>query len=133
MALNIPLLRKSVEWVETQEQLAGSKRHWFQGSWTKKLMDHAQQDLNDPYCGSAMCVAGKVSFDAGWKPVWYEEDDGGTEYADNATKNGVEMSIDLIARNELGITYEQSEALFAGYNDASDIRRVAESIAGQRL
>ena len=132
MALNIPLLRKQVEWVEAQEQRAGSERHWFQSSWTKGLIGLAQQDLNDPYCGSAMCVAGKVSFDAGWKPIWDQEADG-HKYAVYAAKGGVTMSIDQIAQDELGITIEQAELLFAGYNNASDIRTYAEAIAGERL
>ena len=131
---NIPLLRKTVEWVEEQAALADTKRRWYQGTWWEVEVDvaNAQQDMNDPLCGTAMCFAGKVAYDAGWTPILSEQD-GEYRYADEATKNGVTQSISIVAQDLLGIDDEQASDLFSGSNNASRIRQIAEYIAGERL
>lgn len=135
MEVNIPLLRKVVEWVESQEALAFSKdRRWYQGAWFRKDRDadQAVQDRNDPMCGTAMCVAGKVAFDAGWKPV-YVDHGGEYLYADDATKGGVTKPIEEIAAAELGLPWEVADELFGADNTAEHIREIAEHIAGEAL
>jgi hypothetical protein len=130
--MNIPLLRKAVEWVEEQDALATSKRKWYQGSWAQKRIDAAQENVNDPFCHTAVCVAGKIALDAGWVPVWDDQNEA-MFYADRATKNGVTLPIEHIAARELGLDVEDANDLFDGNNQAADIRMIAESIAGERL
>ena len=131
---NIPLLRKTVEWVEAQAKLAEEKREWNQGSWYVEdpAIIAAKQDINDPVCGTAMCFAGKVAHDAGWIPI-FDDSNGELRYASEATKGGKFAEIERIAIDELGIDIDQAEDLFSVYNDAERIRTIAEEIAGERL
>ncbi len=129
---NIHLLRKNVEWVENQVTLAETKRRWYQAAWTRKEVVAAQQDINDPYCETAMCFAGKVSWDAGWTPI-FDDKDSDYRYASTATKDGVVMEIERIAMNELGISDSEADDLFESDNTAQDIRDIAEHIAGEAL
>lgn len=134
MEVNIPLLRKVVEWVEEQESLALADRRWYQGAWFRKVKDEAIQNINDPMCGTAMCVAGKIAFDDGWIPeVVVVNSTDPYRYAEVATKGGETRPIDAIAADLLGIDEYDANELFAGDNSARDIRRIAEGIAGQRL
>ena len=133
--VNVPLLRKMVEWVEAQDNLADSKRRWYQGSWYKKRIEDAIEDRNDPYCNTAMCIAGKVAANAGWKPVYdasYDSEDLFV-YASTATKHGQVETIERIGAAELGLDTDDAERLFHGDNDADRIRLIAEEIAGERL
>lgn len=136
MEVNIPLLRKVVEWVESQEALAYSEdRRWYQGAWFRKdeAKARAVQDLNDPMCGTTMCVAGKIVHDAGWKPVYYEVHGEDFAYADEAKKGDIALPIHEIAAAELGLTEDEAHELFDGSNDAEHVRLIAEHLAGERL
>jgi hypothetical protein len=113
--IDVPLLRKMVEWVEEQAQLPESVRVWDQGAWG---------------CGTAMCVAGKVCYDAGWTFGQYDGQivkDGKSSYAWNE------------APRLLGLTPAQAQSLFIGTIadtpalTAAAVRRVSENIAGERL
>lgn len=123
--INIPLLRKTVEWVEEQDTLSprtNPERVWNQRTWYESIA------LGDIFglgwsCGTAMCFAGKVAIEAGWEPVGQS----------HVKRGEVLMHIDDAARLELGISENDSEYLFEGDNTAEDIRRIAENIAGERL
>lgn len=117
MEPNVPLLRKIVEWVEEQDQLPEG-REWYQGGWFTIKRDA-------PWCGTAMCVAGKVALDAGWKQ---RRGTGSRVVRDNE-----EGSANDVARDLLGLNDWQAEQLFSGGNDVIDIRRFAEKFAGERL
>jgi hypothetical protein len=128
-----------VEWAEEQDALADTKKHWYQGSWARRNIDAAVQNRDDPYCNTAMCIAGKVAFDAGWKLVFEADstevmDDGVTyEFAFNATKDGEIKSISTVGQIELGLTDGEADRLFDGNNSAEDIRYVAEAITNELL
>lgn len=123
MEPNVPLLRKVVEWVEWQDQLKEGKE-WYQGTWFYQNFYEA----DDRWCDSAMCVAGKVATDAGWILV-------GQDLSRSlVTKDGYyPKAVWDVAAELLGLEEETANKLFDGSNDAADIRRIAEEIAGERL
>lgn len=121
MEPNIPLLRKVVEWVEWQDQLEEGKE-WYQGTWF-----HQNYFAEEEWCDSAMCVAGKVVTDAGW--VLVKQDLSRSLVA----KNGYMEAVWDVAAELLGLDDITAGNLFDGGNEAHDIRRIAEEIAGERL
>ena len=131
--IDIPKLRKLVEWVEEQDVLAESDRVWDQELWFHQdrsvvVAIEALHNKYDPYCGTSMCAAGKLAFDDGWKPVW--DSDG---HSDRAEKDGVEKYYSQIGAEVLGLAYEAEYELFNANNNAGDIRAIAEDYAGERL
>lgn len=134
--VNIPLLRKMVEWVETEEKLPSVKRTWYQGTWFRERIPNLVSDVvnlkEQGYCGTNMCIAGKIVEDAGWEfvdPV----PNGAFKYCYGATKDGVFKPIREVAGDELGLDREKANQLFQGWNRAPDLRRIAERYAGERL
>ena len=139
--LNVPLIRKGVDWVLEQNALADDheNRQWDQATWAtldrnvlKAAM--AAQNRHDPMCGTSMCLAGFVAYITGWK--FHFPLDLNYEGADRAVKDGIARDIPMIAIDELGITREQADTLFAPSNSAEDIQYYAEQIveaAGDRL
>ena len=134
--VNIPLLRKAVEWVEFQATLPEIDREWYQARYIAppEIMamnliqvalettahDYRQQlQVLTNHCGTAYCVAGYVGQLA--------SDD--YKYADQVG----DVHVSEFARQELGLTLEESQRLFAGENDAGAVRRIAEAIAGEAL
>jgi hypothetical protein len=111
-------------------------REWYQGTW---LLDQEQRALNLAYyvswpqhltiaakiehaCGTTHCVAGKIAADLDER------------YANDTEVDGVHVA--EFAANALGIDFEDNASpggLFWGGNDAVDVRRIAESLAGERL
>ncbi len=143
--VNIPLLRKGVEWVEEQDALRelGQNSFWDQEFWMMRrwqgaeldsleLLNLAQDQLKEHWCDSGMCFAGKIAFDAGWKPVYADD---ASEVADSATKEGVPGTsfIRAVAQKLLGLDWWEADRLFEGTNTAADIREIAEDLAGERL
>jgi hypothetical protein len=126
-----------VEWAETEEQLA-TDRTWYQAVWAlsmKEKLDYSRDWLQNQSalysCGTAMCLAGKVALDAGWKFVIPQSDiDQGIE---DVRKDGSRRSISEVAREELGLTRAQANTLFGPDNKAADIRQIAERFAGEKL
>lgn len=125
--VNIPLLRKAVEWAEAEAAKPVELCQWEQGVWQttpetqvwarNRLIDKPQ--INDQWviraaaktedCGTCYCIAGYV-----------------------------EVLHDLPARGDkaaelLGISRGAAFSLFDGDNTIEDVRRIAESIAGERL
>lgn len=136
--VNIPLLRKAVEWVEQEAAKPAIDREWFQGAWVSTPEDlaheladglarsvdvYAVSEALEPHCGTAFCLAGYVGqmLDA--------------RYAAVDTVDGVHVSD--FAAVALGVDHEPGEGeripLFHSENTAADVRRIAESIAGERL
>lgn len=117
-AVNVPLLRKMVEWVEAEEQRS-ENREWDQTVWF---------DLrtNQAWCGTVACIAGKIALMEGWKPVNVIK--GGL-----VAKGGEQMLASRVAARALGITYSDIWQLFAEDLTAAEIRAAAEEIAGERL
>ena len=134
---NIPLIRKATEWAEEQEQLVGL-RMWNQDFWFRTLdRQLAKQNIHDPLCESAMCIAGFVVHTLGYIFDFDEAsvlDETGYYCASYANHpDGSTGSISSIAQRELGINDEQARILFDGPNSAADIRRISEEIAGEAL
>jgi len=134
---NIPLLRKAVEWVEEQDALPEIDREWWQGGYVTPpnyMADHLvrmvwnsdgtrvnNEQLNQirAHCGTAYCVAGWVGMHAD------------SRYTTTDVVDGIHVR--YVAITELGLTDEQAGALFDGSNSATQVRRIAEKIAGEKL
>lgn len=118
--VNIPLLRKAVEWAEAEA--AKPNGLWLQKWWVSPA------DTSDSYlmalrqahgltedCGTAYCIAGYVCHVEGIETGQHAEE----------------------AARLLGIDPGKSSAafipLFAAGNTIEDVRRIAEDIAGERL
>lgn len=131
MKPNIPLLRKTVEWVEEQEELLRrvddgetdvlSLVHWDQETWYEETS----------ICGAVYCFAGKIALDEGWVPTLKQRPD--TSFSLLMIKDDEVRQVSQIAADALGISFYQAEPLFNGGNSAARIREVAEGIAGEKL
>lgn len=150
--VNIPLLRKAVEWAEEQEQLDELERQWEQASWLKSKYDKAvdwmysqsavtlgqvrvintQRFLEQhPECGTSYCIAGYVAQLV--DPAYMEDEYGGQEDVDGLGSEA-EFHSSKVAQRALGLTTSQAQMLFDGDNArAYDIRHIAETIAGEPL
>ena len=153
--LNVPLLRKMVDWVKEQSTLAEDDRDWNQEAWAfRHHLDqikldqdwikldqdwikvlNAKRDVLDPMCGTSVCVAGKIALDAGWDFDFGDGDVSG-RVAEWAKKGDEYQRIEHIAMRELGINDAQADYLFGSDNEAEDIEQIAEEFAeaaGERL
>jgi hypothetical protein len=139
--VNIPLLRKGLEWVEWQDTLPLIDSEWNQGDFvidpevkafimiagerfrSENRMTSGEMDALvtrvAPHCGTAYCFAGYVG----------QLEDG--RYATRDEVDGIHVG--LFAQEQLGITDDQAEALFSADNTAHDIRSICEDIAGEPL
>lgn len=120
--VNVPLLRKAVEWVEEQAALPVETRTWFQGDWVvteaRRLRDHG----HSAGCGTSYCVAGWVASQA------YPE----LADSQSALVGDEVLYTSEVAAELLGLT-SYDHTLFWGGNSAADIRRIAEELAGEKL
>ena len=121
--VNVPLLRKAVEWVEAQAELEVTERQWMQGAWTVPEEHRVQQMNHAPGCGTAYCVAGYIG-------QLLNED-----YAqyDWATLDGEPMHVSDFAEKQLGLSGRQAYTLFEAGNSPERIRALAEEYAGGSL
>lgn len=156
--VNIPLLRKAVEWVEEEAQKPLIDRRWYQDDWVRRPDQRADDITNQvaaecdavarfefdferveevlaEHCGTAYCVAGYIGQMLDKR------------YEKSTVVDGVHVSV--FAADALGIQYEtvpvidmydaketHCEAvvdLFNGWNDAETIRAFAEQYAGEKL
>lgn len=113
MDVNVPLLRKTLDWAYGQYQLAerGLPSEWTQGDWI--LRSSATE------CGTTCCIAGKIALEAGWKPTMPLL--GGGE----VQRDGEVAFVADVAQRELGLTGGQAEELFAGANTIERLYRLA--------
>lgn len=121
--VNIPLLRKAVEWVEAEAKRPATERQWYQKNWvtpeSRKILDDQSALVN--HCGTAYCVAGYVGQLV--DPAFINSD----WTADR------DVHVSDVAMEALGLTSGQAGRLFHANNTAEDVRRIAEEIAGERL
>lgn len=115
--LNVPLLRKAVEWVEAESQ-RGPESEWVQAHWYSEKKSS---------CGTAYCVAGYVAQLDGARFDW---DAGGKLFH---PETGARMSVSEYAREKLGLSPREAGELFCGTNSAVTIRRFAERFAREKL
>jgi hypothetical protein len=137
--LNVPLLRKTVEWAESEAAKPRELCEWYQDSWASENEgffdyydenDEYQTYVKDPSCGTCFCIGGYV---AHLTLQQGEHIAGSFIYRGNRE---VESIADRAAR-ELGIVTEPGRAgylaLFAAGNTIEDVRIHAEELAGERL
>lgn len=128
--VNIPLLRKAVEWAEAEAAKPAELREWEQNWWVL-TPEERQRRREAPYsaeygdteraayykapeCGTSYCIAGYVAAQQG------------------CTEHG--FNVAAVAADALGIDLAVAESsLFEGGNTIEDVRRIAESLAGERL
>ena len=128
--VNVPLLRKAVEWAEAEAAKPIELSEWEQGAYVadKESQDiwrrqyaskgeappvdewHGRLALKAPECGTCYCIAGYV-----------------------AQMQGDLSNTSVLAATTLGLTEDQADDLFHDDNTIEDVRRIAESIAGERL
>lgn len=129
--VNIPLLRKAVEWAEAEAAKPETESAWDQGNWVrtpverlKQMSSEARQEYAE--CGTTYCIAGYVT--AGIQ---------GMQFDDGYTEDGEHIAV--VAADLLGIAPPEDcispepGHLFHMWNDAAEVRRIAEDIAGERL
>lgn len=126
--VNIPLLRKAVEWVEAEALKPISEREWYQASWRRPETVEVWDEVSEKYvahCGTAYCVAGYVGqlVNPEYQKSDWLKNEGGTPV----------MHVSTAAKEALGLTTDQADRLFDAGNDVKDVRRIAEEIAGERL
>lgn len=104
--LNIPLLRKQLEWADSENAKAkrGEQSEWDQTAW----------------CGTSCCIAGHTALDLGWQHI----------DTTAAVKGDVVSGVRDIAKAGLGLTSCEADLLFAGDNDIDTLWSVAREITG---
>lgn len=109
---NLPLLRKAVEWAESEARKPVEESEWSQ------LYFETPGWKIDRACSTAYCIAGYIAH------VIANDDD--RMYGDTE---------DFVARSLLGISYDdawdpcEEGGLFRAGNSIEDVRRIAEQIA----
>lgn len=129
--VNIPLLRKAVEWAEAEnakglDAVGRPLGEWYQGDWhTNKSwwVEYSTHDTTNT-CGTAYCIAGYVG--QLLEPAFQKSD-----YLHENTED--EIHVSKFAQEALGLTNDQASSLFAGGNDIERIRELAEKFSGEKL
>ena len=132
--VNVPLLRKALEWAEAEAAKPEGLCEWDQvrldpssgperAGWLRPTNSLEQAHVvannivarmhKDPACGTCYCIAGWVVYEV----------DGQVDL----------KTVEKRARELLGLTGTQSIRLFGGGNSIQDVRRIAEHLAGERL
>jgi hypothetical protein len=117
--VNIPLLRKAVEWAEAEAMKPPELCEWNQQMFVSGETATSRQRMGKATdCGTCYCIAGWVALQVGEDP------------------RGIDP--DSVAAKALGIPNNWldeglNEHLFDASNSIEDVRRIAESLAGERL
>lgn len=132
LTVNVPLLRKALEWVEYQASLPLIDREWRQEGFITLPENIAAMMLKFTpvyegtkleqvanHCGTAYCVAGYVG--QLLEPAYALDEFHGGQH------------VGEFAKQELGLTNGQADALFDGCNSAQTIRALCEQFAGEAL
>lgn len=125
--LNVPLLRKAVEWVEEQAALPEEQSEWYQGTW------RVDGEMLDRSCGTAYCMAGYIGqlLDERYRESQTVD---GMHVADFA---GEALGLERPGPGEMlagvGSMGHAFQPLFHASNTVEDIRRIAERLAGGPL
>lgn len=121
--VNIPLLRKAVEWAEAEAAKPEGESEWYQGFW-----------LSTPIgdCGTAYCIAGWVAQHVDPRYALRSAADG--VHACDIAGDALGLPNPEPSWVHMGLTGRHAmQPLFSGGNSIEDVRRIAESIAGERL
>lgn len=129
--INFPLLDEILAYVKAHPM------QWNQDDWFK-IVDLETgdvryesekvivQEINS--CGAAMCFAGHAALRMGFPAPpknngqsWSRKVDSDDDWADSE-------SVETFARNVLGLTADQGEALFAGNNTLQDLEDIIEAL-----
>jgi hypothetical protein len=138
VTVNVPLLRKTLDWAygEWQKAQRGEISEWFQNHWMIDTLDIAPRDINvsaavrsGAACGTSCCIAGKVAYDAGWRPAYSY----GSSYAAHPDKPGEKRLIRDVAEKLLGLNGWDSTDLFRGSNTIYDLYETAERITNGEI
>lgn len=133
MTINVPLLRKTLEWAYGEHLKAerGEVSEWSQGDWMAPTRDVQPWNLDredvdaavqeGTACGTACCIAGKVAYDEGWRPVAFQ---GGTI---TGRDGRVDSAFEVGARL-LGLNDGQAKDLFNGCNTIGELYWIAGGI-----
>jgi hypothetical protein len=109
--LNIPLLRKTMEYIEAHPE------KWDQGDWVSF----------GPTCKTTMCFAGTAAYLAGAVMV-----PGDIERC--TLPDGSRESIPGYAIEQLGLSDAQADAIFySGPNSPRELRELVEDVIGEKL
>jgi len=136
--VNIPLLRKAVEWAEAEAAKPIELSRWEQGVYVSTPEDQrdAVEELKwgrnsgtterlaskSPECGTCYCIAGYVA--QAVDPRFEDRD---------SIDEPEFITARTVATEALRLDFTQAGYLFDGGNTIEDVRRIAESIAGESL
>lgn len=114
--LNIPLLRKTIEYIEEHPD------EWAQDTWASKTN-----------CGTTMCFAGTAAFLAGATWLWGEGVDD-YESVGCIAPDGTRHTIENYATEELGLSVRQADYIFySSPKDVAEMRHIVEFAIGEKL
>lgn len=114
--VDVPLLRKVVEWAEVESSLPKDNRTWDQTWWARETT-----------CGTSMCLAGSIVALDGGEFNFHEGFDGSV--ANTARMpDGTTCSVRDYARRQLGLTHTEAAHLFASENTIEEIKIFANVI-----
>lgn len=133
--MNIEVLREAVAWVKQQEELARDRRAWDQTIWLRAdddgiIVADDRVEVPEHACGTTMCLAGKIVWDAGYR-VYEPDSDPLDTWAMFyiADGDGASVRIEDVAAEVLGVRQHETEELFYAGNGASEIESEAKSLA----
>jgi hypothetical protein len=129
--VDVPLLRKVVEWAEVEAQKPFMERRWYQDAYYMKdgdtIYNPERDDFDVVRCGTAFCIAGWTvaeTLGAG------EAMNSGGDVVDSKTGRFIRDCEDR-AREMLNISSDHG--LFDCGLTIEEVRRIAEKIAGESL
>ena len=138
--VNIPLLRKAVEWAEAEAAKPEIDREWYQGAFTLDPAEYAWALLDDlpEFCGVGPVMRMEARQDAGGRSAApcgtpTASPDTSAEVAGLHTNTYAHDAADLLGIKYNGYGKEAGGHLFHTDNSIEDVRRIAEDIAGERL
>lgn len=120
--LNVPLLRKSVEWAEAESKRPPLDCEWNQSFWGFKTS-----------CGTQYCLAGHVLQEAGYDFVYGA---GARIAMYSLSPTGAQGDFSERAADLVGLSRWEASMLFSSENSIEDIKLIANTIlerAGDKL
>lgn len=118
--VNIPLLRKAVEWAEAEAAKPPELCEWDQGAY--RWVNPWMYGMKSRECGTCYCIAGYVT-----SLVNEDFANGG------AVPDPAEIAADALGIERFNGTADAGAHLFSDDNSIEDVRRIAEQIAGESL
>lgn len=129
--VNVPLLRKAVEWAEIESTKPRAESQWEQDAYRYDAGDAVTIDLETEEtvikCNTAYCIAGWTVAMTLRKGEY--QDASGDVYSTRSKK--FVADVEVRALEELGL--ETDRGLFDCQNTIQDVRRIAEELAGENL